>query len=750
MNAVKLDSRSRASRVALAVVSTILTVPAWASAQPAVRETAAERIGFIKHVIDTDFQSEGATIADMNNDGKLDLVAGSYWWAAPGWKRHRFRKIADVGQPNPERKYYKDETFDFADDLDGDGDTDVLTVHMHQNPVRWYENPGTSGSGIWKNHLICRGGLYEAFIYRDIDGDGKRDIVTTTPAPQVSWYARPGDPTGPWAKHVIGDRGGASHGLGVGDMNDDGKPDVLVNGGWYQAPADPRTSLWRFHPLIWLKRFYLADCYDIDGDGDNDLIGASPHNYGIWWWHKSKSPSGFYTFHRRTIDDSVSQNHSRRVIDLNGDGVLDYVTGKRYYAHNGHDPGAHDPVVFAWYQPVRGDKTVEWVRHLIDTQAGPGLDFEVADVDADGDLDIFIAAKKGCYYYEQVPENKLYKTLFNGKDLTGGEGDPKLWSVRDGMIVGKTYPGFKQHSYLMSKDGYSDFEFIAKARLIDGKGNSGIQFRSRSLPDHLVKGPQADMGDGWWGSLYDVEGRAVMHKNEKIDHIDTKGWIEYRIVAVGSHIQIFLDGVKTVDIIDPDGGPAGKFGFQLHPGPVMTVQFKDILVRQNPPHIMPRLPLGGRPARWWVAGPFPNQDDKGFDYANPPEKGFDKNAKMAGKGGATVRWKQMNTNDAGYIDLMALLGERSSAYAFTYVRSPIEQTAELQMGSDDGIRAWVNGELVHSNNADRGAAPAQDRATIRLKKGRNEILIKITQNAGGAGFFVHLANARKVKFALEP
>src|SRR5206468_7827089 len=100
------------------------------------------------------------------------------------------------------------------------------------------------------------------------------------------------------------------------------------------------------------------------------------------------------------------------------------------------------------------------------------------------------------------------KDFFNGKDLTGWDGDMKLWSVENGEIVGKS-PGIKKNEFLKSHLVAADFRLTLKMKLTPNRENSGVQFRSEALPDGEMKGPQADAGQGWWGKLYEESGRGI-------------------------------------------------------------------------------------------------------------------------------------------------------------------------------------------------------------------------------------------------
>jgi putative membrane-bound dehydrogenase-like protein len=168
------------------------------------------------------------------------------------------------------------------------------------------------------------------------------------------------------------------------------------------------------------------------------------------------------------------------------------------------------------------------------------------------------------------------KDLFNGKDLTGWDGDPDLWSVRDGEIVGKS-PGIKKNEFLKSQMVAEDFRLTLKVKLVPDKENSGVQFRSEALPDGEMKGPQADVGLGWWGKLYEENGRGVLSENksgEKVVKADD--WNEYEIVAGGGHVKTFLNGKPCVDLEDEAISRRGVFALQIHAGGAMEVRFKDL------------------------------------------------------------------------------------------------------------------------------------------------------------------------------
>jgi putative membrane-bound dehydrogenase-like protein len=167
------------------------------------------------------------------------------------------------------------------------------------------------------------------------------------------------------------------------------------------------------------------------------------------------------------------------------------------------------------------------------------------------------------------------KDLFNGKDLSGWDGDPKLWSVEDGQIVGKS-PGIKKNEFLKSQMVATDFRLTLKVKLVPNKENSGVQFRSEALPDGEMKGPQADVGLGWWGKLYEENGRGVLSNGAGEKHVKADGWNEYEIVAQGSRVKTTLNGVVSVEVDDPLIARRGIFALQIHAGGPMEVRFKDL------------------------------------------------------------------------------------------------------------------------------------------------------------------------------
>ena len=179
-----------------------------------------------------------------------------------------------------------------------------------------------------------------------------------------------------------------------------------------------------------------------------------------------------------------------------------------------------------------------------------------------------------------------FSPLFNGKNLDGWEVDtPGLWQAQDGMVIGKS-PGLSYNDFLRTRRTFSDFVLKVSFRLIGGKGNSGIQFRSKAAPaSHEVTGYQVDIAKGWWANLYD-EARRKKFLGEAppaaVASIRKDGWNEFVITARGNHVTVDVNGVPAIDYEEPDPAiPAsGIVALQLHSGPPLEVHFKDIQIRE--------------------------------------------------------------------------------------------------------------------------------------------------------------------------
>lgn len=373
----------RSSLFALAVIAA-----AWGLGRP-------PDIPFEKITLDLG-ANETCAFADINGDGRLDIVSGENWFEAPDWKRHRFRELHFENN-------YIDNFSDLPLDVDGDGHIDIVSVSWFSRRIAWWRNPGR-GRGEWKVSAIETGSPVEFAFLVDLDNDGAaRELLPQfgdTKAP-LTWYEVK---DGRWVRHVVSERS-YGHGIGAGDVNGDGRTDILTPKGWFEAPADPSAGAWTFHPdWEFDKQLGFLHVDDVNGDGRNDIVTSFAHDYGIFWMEQDETGG----WKRHVIDESWSQAHALTLVDLNGNGRKDILTGKRYMAHNGRDPGGREPLGIYWYEsvPSPDGKRVAWVRHLIDysTRAGGGMQIPASDLDGDGDLDFAVAGKSGLFLFRNLSD----------------------------------------------------------------------------------------------------------------------------------------------------------------------------------------------------------------------------------------------------------------------------------------------------------------------------------------------------------
>jgi FG-GAP-like repeat len=377
-------------------------------------------IPFRSHPIDLG-ASETAAVADVNRDGRLDIVSGEHWYQAPAlsssngptWTKHRFRELGFSNQ-------YIDNFSDLPIDVDADGYPDVVSVSWFAKKVAWWRNPGKAGGAgeqAWKAATIHEGFNIEFAILADIDNDGRaQEVVAQENGTGQAWYEVKDKA---WVPHVVSDRT-YGHGIGAGDVNGDKRNDILTPRGWLEAPPDPRAGNWTFHP-VWeainlpvtpavappkpgaparVSELGFMHVVDVNGDGRNDVVTAAGHDYGIFWFEQGEGG----TWTRRMIDTAWSQGHASTLVDLNGDGRMDFVTGKRFMAHNGSDPGEKEPLGMYWYEFRKGTSGPEWIRHVIDYggRMGGGMQIPVVDIDGDGDLDLVCPGKSGLFLVENL------------------------------------------------------------------------------------------------------------------------------------------------------------------------------------------------------------------------------------------------------------------------------------------------------------------------------------------------------------
>jgi hypothetical protein len=398
----------------------------------------AAPVAFDKQTVTKDFVAEGCAVADFNRDGHADVAAGRYLWLGPDFKQktaytpERNNPTGPSKTPYTAETGYSDYFIQFAYDFNADGWQDILVYGLPGEPAFVFENP-QGKAGDWTRHNIFDVADGESPDLLDINGDGKpellchsSDLVKPAKAKggksggqfgyvEIDWenpFAkgrfRPITPKSPTNDQKIFKY---THGYGAGDVNGDGRIDILEKDGWYEQPADTsKDSDWKFHPVAFGLGGAQMYVYDVNKDGRNDVITSiKAHGYGLSWFEQNTD--GSFKEHvilGKTKEDNAagagfSQIHAIQLADVNGDGVLDIVTGKRRWAHGPakDDEPMADPVL-CWFELKRdGQGGATYVKHLIDADSGVGTQFFSGKVNADGKPDIVTANKHGVFVFTQ-------------------------------------------------------------------------------------------------------------------------------------------------------------------------------------------------------------------------------------------------------------------------------------------------------------------------------------------------------------
>jgi hypothetical protein len=338
----------------------------------------------------SDERYESACAFDVNNDGVIDIVSGAYWYPGPD-----FKKKCKIGPVRAEGEYY-DDFSTIPMDVNGDGYVDIITGGWWGNTLRWRENPKGDPTKEWKEHIIAEVGNIETTRAWDIDGDGELEIVPNTPNGPVRAY-KLDKAAGKFTEHVLY-KEKSGHGFGFGDIDGCGKGEIILAKGFLKAPSDPLSGEWTYHEE-WDLGFWAASCpmlvVDVNKDGLADVIVGNAHGFGLYWLEQ-KLVNGKRTWKKHDIDPYSSQYHDMHWVDIDGDGECELVTGKRYRAHCGKDPGEYEPYG-TYYFKWTGET---FVKNVIDyghirQGKGIGIHSQVIDINGDGKLDILAPGKDG-------------------------------------------------------------------------------------------------------------------------------------------------------------------------------------------------------------------------------------------------------------------------------------------------------------------------------------------------------------------
>jgi hypothetical protein len=360
-----------------------------------------------------------AAVADINHDGVNDVTAGALYFLGPDYTERGELTAARTHNPSNQ---FSQGMVNFAYDFTGDGWPDILM--QDTRPIYLYVNP-RGEPRRWDRYNVVPQVASEIVLLKDIDGDGKPEVLFGGDGAMEYAKPDPANPTAPWIVYKVSDRGFMSgHGMGVGDINGDGRMDVVSPRGWWEQPAKiSAQEPWTYHAASFGVGGAEMGIYDVNGDGLNDVVTAlNAHGWGLGWFEQKRDREGAVSFVKHAImgdfstknagDVTFSELHGVTFGDLDRDGIPDLITGKRVFSHleSYLDPDPYGPGVLYWYRTVRNPKAeggAEFIPELIHNRSGVGSHLQAVDIDNDGALDIVTSTNRGTFiFWNKMPAAK--------------------------------------------------------------------------------------------------------------------------------------------------------------------------------------------------------------------------------------------------------------------------------------------------------------------------------------------------------